>query len=73
MLAVGALDEAGALRIDRAALNAEIRATTDYEGVTGAISCDEQGDCLLMPTAVLQIQDGEFVLLDVTLPDEEAE
>lgn len=73
ILAIGELDDEGALHIDRAALNAEIRSTSDYPGVTGPITCDENGECLLMPTAVLQIQEGEFVLLDVTLPEGEEE
>ena len=69
LLAVGTLDDARALRIDRTALNAEIRSTSDYAGVTGTIHCDASGECLTMPTAVLQIQDGAYVLLDVALPD----
>ena len=69
ILAVGVLDDEGALRIDRAALNAAIRGTSDYLGVTGPISCDENGECLTMPTAVLQIRNGDFVLLDLTLPE----
>ena len=69
LLAVGTLDDARALRIDRTALNAAIRGTSDYPGVTGTIRCDESGECLSMPTAVLQIQDGEFVLLNLTLPE----
>ncbi len=69
LLAVGTLDDARALRIDRTALNAEIRSTSDYAGVTGPITCDETGECLALPTAVLQIREGGFFLLDVTLPD----
>lgn len=70
--AVGEVSDEGALHIDRAALNAEIRSTSDYPGVTGPISCDESGECLTMPTAVLQIQEGQFVLLEVTLPESPA-
>ena len=69
ILAVGTLDDDGALHIDRAALNAEIRSTSDYAGVTGPISCDASGECLTMPTAVLQIREGNYFLLDVTLPE----
>ena len=67
--AVGELDDEGALHIDRAALNAAIRGTSDYAGASGTIHCDENGECLTMPTAILQIQEGEYVLLDVTLPE----
>ena len=66
---VGELNDDGALHIDRAALNAEIRSTSDYAGVTGTITCDENGECLALPTAVLQIQEGAYFLLDVTLPE----
>ena len=71
--AVGTLDAAGHLRIDRAALNAAIRGTSDYAGVSGPIDCDENGECLTMPTAVLQIQDGAYTLLDLSLPESETE
>lgn len=63
VLAVGELDEEGALHIDRAALQAEIRSTSDYAGVTGTISCDETGECLRSPSSVFQIQDGALVSL----------
>ena len=61
--AVGVLDDEGNLRIDRAALQAEIRNTSDYAGVTGTIRCDETGECLRSPTSVYQIQDGALVTL----------
>ena len=61
VLAVGALDEDGALRIDRAEFNARLRATSEYAGVTGTIACDENGECLRMPSTVYQIQDGALV------------
>lgn len=60
--AVGVLDEAGALHIDRAALNHVIRNTSDYAGVTGLITCDETGECLRSPTGVYQILDGNLAL-----------
>ena len=61
--AVGVLDDEGNLRIDRAALQAEIRNTSDYAGVTGRFTCDEMGECLRSPTSVFQIQDGALVTL----------
>ena len=63
VLAVGELDEDGALRIDRAALNAVIRSTSDYAGVTGPITCDAAGECLRSPSSVFQVQDGALVTL----------
>ena len=35
----------GALRVDRAALRAELAATDGFQGLVGAISCDAFGDC----------------------------
>ena len=35
----------GTLRVDRAALRAELAATDDFQGLIGAISCDAFGDC----------------------------
>ena len=61
--AVGMLDDEGNLRIDRAALQAEIRNTSDYAGVTGTIRCDETGECLRSPTSMYQIQAGALVTL----------
>ena len=63
VLAIAVLEENGNLRIDRAALQAEIRNTSDYAGVTGTIRCDETGECLRSPTSVYQIQDGALVTL----------
>ena len=63
VLAVGALDEAGALHIERAALNAHIRATADYDGLSGLITCDENGECLRAPSTVYQIQDGALATM----------
>ena len=56
--AVGELDERGALHIDRAALNAAIRNTSDYPGVTGTITCDARGECLRSPSRIAQVKEG---------------
>ena len=60
---VGVLDDEGHLRIDRAALNAEIRGTSDYAGVTGRFRCDENGECLRSPTSVFHIREGTIETL----------
>lgn len=60
---VGVLDDEGNLRIDRAALNTEIRGTSDYAGVTGHFTCDENGECLRSPTSVFRIQEGTLTTL----------
>ncbi len=40
-----AVEEGGKLYIDRAALREEVGATTGFQGIIGAISCDDFGDC----------------------------
>ena len=43
--AVGKTDDAGNLYIGRKALHDAMMATKDLPGLTGALSCDEHGDC----------------------------
>lgn len=45
----------GSLRIDRAALRAALLATSGFQGLTGDITCDENGDCADPRIAVYQI------------------
>ena len=40
-----AVEQGGKLYLDRAALREELGATTGFQGIIGAISCDEFGDC----------------------------
>ena len=40
-----AVEEGGKLYVDRAALREEIGATAGFQGIIGAISCDDFGDC----------------------------
>ena len=35
--------------------------TTDYEGLTGSLTCDEFGDCADAKISVSEVQDGAFV------------
>ena len=50
----------GTLLIGRQALRDALAATEGMEGITGTISCDENGDCADPKIAVSQVQDGEF-------------
>ena len=61
---VGALDEAGNLIIDRAALAAALRAYGPVQGLAGTIECVGNGDCLSAPISVYQVQNGEYVIID---------
>jgi branched-chain amino acid transport system substrate-binding protein len=50
----------GTLLIGRQALRDALAATEGMEGVTGTITCDENGDCADPKIAVSQVQNGEF-------------
>ena len=51
----------GTMLIGRQALIDAIAATDGMAGITGTISCDENGDCADPKIAVSQVQDGSFV------------
>jgi branched-chain amino acid transport system substrate-binding protein len=55
--------ERGRLVIEREALIAAIRATEDFEGLTGTLTCDSKGECGAGQIGIYQIQDGEWVFL----------
>ena len=57
---VGTLDADGNLVIDRAALSQAIRATTDYAGLTGTLTCDANGECGNAIVDVFVVQDGAW-------------
>jgi branched-chain amino acid transport system substrate-binding protein len=59
------LDDDGNLVIDREALIDAIRATRRYRGLTGMITCDENGDCAGATISVFQVQDGAWVEIEV--------
>jgi len=48
----------GSLSIDLGALRAAVYATTDFQGVTGSLSCSEFGDCGAPLIAVYQIDEA---------------
>ncbi len=68
--AVGTVDDNGDLVIDRAALNEAIRATSDYEGLIGTITCEENGECASAAITIYQVVDGAFVLASETMQGE---
>lgn len=47
----------GTLYIGRSALREALYATTDFEGATGRLTCDEFGDCGRVATVVLRLDD----------------
>jgi branched-chain amino acid transport system substrate-binding protein len=58
--AVG-IEEEGTLFIPRTALRDHIGELADYEGLTGVLTCNENGDCANSTITVRQVRDGEFV------------
>ena len=60
---VGQIDPEGNLHIGRKALAETVRATKDYQGLTGVIDCDEYGDCGTGSVAVSVVEGGEFQLV----------
>lgn len=57
--AVGVVGDDGSLTIDRDELAAALF-ETNFEGITGTIDCDENGDCADPRISVSQVQEGEF-------------
>ncbi|MCA9970802.1 MAG: branched-chain amino acid ABC transporter substrate-binding protein [Anaerolineales bacterium] len=53
--------EDGTLLIGRQALRDALYATSNFSGITGTLTCDENGDCADPKIAVSQVQDGGFV------------
>jgi len=58
----------GSLVIDREALIAAIRATADFPGITGTLTCTAIGDCSAGGIAIFQVQDGAFVQVSGFVP-----
>jgi branched-chain amino acid transport system substrate-binding protein len=58
--AVG-VEEGGSLHVGRQAMRDCLYATTEFEGITGSLTCNEYGDCADAKIAVNQLQSGEYV------------
>lgn len=63
--AVSEVDADGNLVIDREALIKALRETSDYEGLTGTLTCAENGDCGATVFAIYVVEDGQFVQVEV--------
>lgn len=57
---VAQVGDDGSMLIGRQALLDALSATNGQAGITGTISCDENGDCADPKIAVSQVQDGSF-------------
>lgn len=58
--AVAEVDSSGNLVIDREALISAIRSVGPIQGLTGAIQCDEMGECGAGGVQIFQVTDGAF-------------
>lgn len=67
--AVGRLDEDGNLLLNRADIAAFLRGYQNADALAGPVACGETGECLSAATGVFRVEDGEFILLDVILPE----
>jgi branched-chain amino acid transport system substrate-binding protein len=58
---VAITDSAGNLYIPRTALRDAFFATSGYQGITGTLSCDANGDCANPKISVSKVENGKFV------------
>ena len=65
----GRLDDAGNLLLNRADIAAFLRAYQNADALAGPVACSETGECLTAPTGIYRVENGEFILLDVILPE----
>jgi len=61
------IDEDGTTYIPRTALRDAFFATSDYEGITGTLTCDENGDCADAKISVSEVQDVDGTLTFVRI------
>jgi branched-chain amino acid transport system substrate-binding protein len=64
---VAVQDADGTLHVGRQALRDALYATKDYPGLTGTLSCDQNGDCGAKIIAVYQLTSDQFSAL--TMPE----
>jgi branched-chain amino acid transport system substrate-binding protein len=60
-----AVEDGGTLTIGRGALRDEIAGTSEYEGLTGTLTCDEFGDCADPVIEVVQNTEAQESITDV--------
>jgi branched-chain amino acid transport system substrate-binding protein len=51
----------GIMYIPRTALRDAVAGLTDYDGLTGTLTCNENGDCANSTITVREVRDGKFV------------
>ena len=63
--AVSVVDDAGNLVINREELIEAVRTTTEYDGLTGLLTCNDKGDCGAGSIAINLVEDGGWVSVEV--------
>ncbi len=67
-----AIEEDGTLFIPRTALKDALYGVEGYQGVTGTLTCDDNGDCQSTATmAIVVVEDGEFSSRAGLQPDDQ--
>lgn len=61
---IGVEDSEGTLYIGRKALRDALYAAPAFEGLTGTIDCNEFGDCSTASVEFVQVQGGEYVVVE---------
>lgn len=61
---VAVVGEDGTLRIPRGALVEAVRTTTNFEGLTGTLSCNEVGECNSTGPTFYVVTDGEWAVAE---------
>lgn len=59
--AVAITGDDGTTYIPRSALRDAFMSTSGFEGITGSLTCDENGDCANAKISVSEVKDGKFV------------
>ncbi|MCI0713587.1 MAG: ABC transporter substrate-binding protein [Chloroflexi bacterium] len=62
---VATVDDEGNLVINREDLISAVRATENHEGLTGTLTCDENGECGAGIIGANIVEDGEWVAVEV--------
>jgi branched-chain amino acid transport system substrate-binding protein len=67
--AVGTVDDAGNLIIDRAALAEYIRSIKEFEGLSGSLNCDGTGECSAADVGIIRYEGDEEIQVAVGKPN----
>ena len=61
---VAVVESDGSLSVDRKALAEAVRATKDFAGLTGSITCSANGECAAAAVQFMIVKDGEWTVAE---------